>query len=642
MLLAAGSAEARNPDLFARLPSIHSVRLSPDGNRAVVLRAIGESYHVTVADFTTGKSNLVMAADPEQFHFNWCAWANNERLVCSYRSYVTVRAGQITAGYRWYRDGRTTITRLLAADADGGNVLQLVPEAVSRLGDDLVWNAPDQDTIISWLPRDREHVLIQLARDDRVYPSVYRLNVYSNRLKRIERHDKRVLRWYADQNGVLRFAAGYAGTDPAAYAMRNGAPTPVDITRLGGVRPPEPLAFAAGGEHLFVAANNGRDHRAVYRLNITDASVVEPVHRDPDFDADRGLVVSPLTREPLVLQYPGDTLKQIWFDRELERTVAAVRDALPDRPSHLRLVDTDDAVNRLILYSHGNGTVPAYHMYDRAERALLLLGSQYPDADGTTDLLPARVPTRDGSEIPAYYALPGPPGNGPYPTVLMPHGGPWVRDTDDFDYWTQYLLSSGYAVVKPNYRGSSGYGDRFLADGFEQWGLRMQDDIMDALDWMIAAGHADPGRACIVGGSFGGYAALVAAYRAPERFRCAVSFAGVTDLDGLVERWRNFSLGELSVARVQTGAERQAGSPIRNVNRFGLPLLIVHGDVDRSVMIEQSRDLVAALDAAGKAYRYIEQAGGDHFLSVQSQRQEFFSALGPFLREHLAERAARP
>ncbi len=222
---------------------------------------------------------------------------------------------------------------------------------------------------------------------------------------------------------------------------------------------------------------------------------------------------------------------------------------------------------------------------------------------------------------------------------MLPHGGPYLRDTDRFDYWAQFLVERGYAVLKPNFRGSAGYGDAFLEAGFEEWGGAMQNDLIDGVDWMVEQGLADPERVCIVGGSYGGYAALVAAFSTPERFRCAAAFAGVTNLDRLVERWRAFELGELAAAHVQTGAERAAASPLEQVERIELPLLIVHGDLDRSVMIEQSRDLVAALEAADKPVRYIEQPGGDHHLSLQSHRREFLSSLEAFLGEHLAAEA---
>ena len=148
-------SQAKTPvSAFARLPPIRDVVLSPDGTKAVILRAIEETYHVTVADFSTRKSQLVMAANPKEFLFNWCHWANNERIVCSIRSYITLRAGQVSAGYRWYTDGRVVVTRLLAVNADGSNAQQLIPEARNRVGKDLEWTAQSQDGVISWMTDD--------------------------------------------------------------------------------------------------------------------------------------------------------------------------------------------------------------------------------------------------------------------------------------------------------------------------------------------------------------------------------------------------------------------------------------------------------------------------------------------------------
>ncbi|MEZ5561114.1 MAG: alpha/beta fold hydrolase [Pseudomonadales bacterium] len=629
-----GAAQA---GAFARLPAIESVRISPDGSKAVILRALQDSYHVTVADFANGTSRLVMASKPDEFLFNWCRWANDERLVCSIRSYGEIRAGQYGNGFRRYRDGRVTMTRLLAVNQDGSDVLQLVPDAVTRPGGDLEWNAPDQDTIVSWLPGDPRHVLIQLAREDRLYPSVYRLDIYDNGLQRVQRYSSRVLSWYADDQGELKLATGYdERSEPVAFRLGNGSLEELDISPLAGVRPPQPLAFAGDAAGIYVLGNGGRDTRGIYRVDLGSGRILEPLYLDDSHDVGGGLLVSKRTHAPLLLQYPQISLHQVWFDPTLERDFAALRDALPGKPARVWLRDVDDAANSLILYAEGSGTVPAWYLFDRTKRALVLLGSNYPGGQAVTELQPARVTARDGTPIPAYYALPGPAAQGPYPVVLLPHGGPYLRDDDSFDYWAQVLLSNGYAVMKPNYRGSSGYGDRYLSDGFDQWGLKMQDDLIDALDWMIGRGLADPQRACIVGGSYGGYAALVAAYKTPQRFRCAVSFAGVTDLDGLVDRLRNFRFGELSIARIQQGEARRANSPLANVDRMGVPLLIVHGDADRSVMVEQSRTLVQALEKAGKPHLYIEQADGDHFLSVQSHRVEFFEALLAFLQQHLA------
>ena len=151
---------------------------------------------------------------------------------------------------------------------------------------------------------------------------------------------------------------------------------------------------------------------------------------------------------------------------------------------------------------------------------------------------------------------------------------------------------------------------------------------------MIEQGYTDPDRACIVGGSYGGYVAGVAAYKSPNLFRCAVSFAGVANLDDLANSWRHGAAAEL----IQSGELREQNSPHKNVNRISIPLLLIHGDVDRQVMIEQSREFAAALEKAGKDYTYIEQANGNHHLSLQSHRVQFFEVMDAFLQEHLSPR----
>jgi dipeptidyl aminopeptidase/acylaminoacyl peptidase len=244
---------------------------------------------------------------------------------------------------------------------------------------------------------------------------------------------------------------------------------------------------------------------------------------------------------------------------------------------------------------------------------------------------------RDGQSIPAYLALPGPAEEGPYPTIIDPHGGPWAEDEGRYFFLNQYFIDRGYAVLKPNFRGSTGYGDAFTAAGFEQWGASMQNDVIDGLDWMIDQNLADANKVCIHGGSYGGYVALVAAYKTPEKFRCAISFAGVSDLADLRNRWYNYRFGRLSTARLPKGEALVNNSPIENVKEMQLPLLIVHGDVDRSVMIEQSRNLAQALSNAGIEHQYIEQPNGDHFFSLQAHRLEYLQALDKFLTKHLSE-----
>ena len=213
--------------------------------------------------------------------------------------------------------------------------------------------------------------------------------------------------------------------------------------------------------------------------------------------------------------------------------------------------------------------------------------------------------------------------------------GPWARSNGNTTFLDEFFIDRGFAVLHPNFRGSTGYGDNYMQQGFLQWGEKMQEDVIDGLDWMIEQGIADPQKVCFHGGSYGGYSALVAAYKTPEKFKCAISFAGVTDLPDLRKNWMFFQFGDFVRARLPRGEKLLENSPLHNVDKIKLPLLIVHGDVDRSVMIEQGRNFAKALEEAGKDYQYIEQTNGDHYFSLQSHRLEYLQAMDEFLDKHI-------
>lgn len=224
--------------------------------------------------------------------------------------------------------------------------------------------------------------------------------------------------------------------------------------------------------------------------------------------------------------------------------------------------------------------------------------------------------------------------------MLLPHGGPGSRDNLDFDPWTAFLADRAYGVLQVNFRGSEGYGHDFEAAGWQRWGLEMQDDLTDAVGWAVKEGIADAGRICIVGASYGGYAALMGAVKTPELYRCAVSFAGVTDLPDLIGHMGQY-VGGSDAAKRQIGKawgdrERlRATSPALQAERIQVPVLLLHGSDDRSVPVEQGEAMATALKRAGKTYRYVELEGGDHHLSRQAHRLTFFKELEGFLGEHL-------
>ena len=622
---------------FASLPKIGQVSLTPDGSKLLILRAVGETYHATSFEMATKKNRMVMASDPEQFLFNWCHWATNERLVCSIKYYGTLQATQTSRrSVQRYRDGRITFTRLIAADYDGGNVLQLI-ESEQSTNRSVVWNPPLQDRVISWISEDSDHILIELNRDDRARPSVYRLNINTNELTRVRRHHQSVFRWYADVQGDVRIGLGFRNQKTVFYVTEGKGLRELDITHLLGVYPPEPLGFTADGKHMYLSSPNGGDRYGILRVSLDDPTQFQSLFTDADFDVFGGLELHPTTGEPIYVRYKKDNPVHHWFDDELQQKFDAVSRSIPAVVEEV--VSADHNFSKFVIKAHG-GVSPSFYFYDDAAKQLIQIGRNYPEISNRAivDLTPMQYTARDGLSIPAYYAVPQKiegSKSKKLATIVLPHGGPYARDSASFDYWVQFFLSRGYAVLKPNYRGSAGYGQAFLSAGFNQWGMSMQNDVIDGLDWMIKQGITDPDRVCIVGGSYGGYVALVAAYKTPERFRCAVSFAGITDISMTNTRMLNFDFGALRFGRIQRGDEARANSPLYHVDDISIPLLIVHGDVDRSVMVEQSRNFVAALIESDKPHRYIEQANGDHNLSIQSHRLELFEAMDTFLSKHL-------
>lgn len=623
-------------DAYAALPPIRDARLSPDGNLLLMLVAIDGDYHVGLRDLRSGESRILLAADPERFRYRWCRFASNERVVCSIHSPVRMQAGDHGMFLRYRNDGRTIVTRLLAVDVDGSDVLQLVPPAVSRPGRDLVWNAQDQDTVISWLPDEPDQLLLQIAREDRLLPSVYRLDIRSNALQRVQSFRSGVARWYADDAGRVRFAGGLRGGTPFALRATDDGWEEVDIAALGGIDPPELLAFHGKGDSAFVLAHAGADTRGLHRVDLASGAVLETLFSDPRHDA-AGLLLHPRSAAPLLVRHVDDRPRQRWLDVGLGERMEAVAAALPGAPSRVAVMAIDDTVTRFVLRAEGNGTVPAWYLFDDRAQHLMPLARDHAGIDAVVEASVLQYEARDGERIPAYLTRP-PDAQGPLPTILLPHGGPWSRDEGRFDYWTQLLVSRGWQVLQPNFRGSAGFGDRFLRLGFGQWGGTMHDDLIDGLDHLVANGLADPQRVCIVGGSFGGYAALMAALRAPERFRCAAAFAPVTDLDMLENEWIGQGQGRLAAERLPSGAARAAASPLARAGELRTPLLLVHGDADRSVHVAHSRELARALDDSRLEVRYIEQPGGDHHLSSGDDRLQFLAALEAFLVKHLSPR----
>jgi dipeptidyl aminopeptidase/acylaminoacyl peptidase len=338
----------------------------------------------------------------------------------------------------------------------------------------------------------------------------------------------------------------------------------------------------------------------------------------------------------------GDEPVPTMFSPLFDARVQGARKAFPGY--RVRLMSWSADFNRMIVFTDGGDDSGTYWIVDIAKKSANILGGVYPSV-GPTDVGPVRMidyKAADGLALRGVLTLP--PGRAPknLPLVVMPHGGPWARDYPEFDYWPQAFASRGYAVFQPNFRGSDGYGDSLLKAGYGEFGRKMQTDISDGVVELVREGIVDPKRACIVGWSYGGYAAQAGITIQQGLYRCAVSMAGVSDLTKFV-----YYLGEeagvdssdMRFWRLFLGPESGLGSfaaisPAQLASKADAPILLIHGKDDTVVPIAQSDEMEHALNAAGKPVERLTLTGADHWLLHEDVRVAMVKASVAFVEKY--------
>jgi len=334
----------------------------------------------------------------------------------------------------------------------------------------------------------------------------------------------------------------------------------------------------------------------------------------------------------------GDRPSYHFYNPFHQKVIEAVQKAFPGLS--MELVDWNDSFTRLIVKTEGIGDPISWHIVDIKSGKADTLGTSYPMV--SSDVGPmkmVRYTAQDGLEIEGVLTLP--PGRDPknLPVIIFPHGGPTARDYPDFDWWAQAFASRGHAVLQPNFRGSSGYGADFEQAGHGEWGLKMQTDISDGLAHLVKQGIADPKRACIMGASYGGYAALAGVTLQQGLYRCAVSVAGVSDVTKMVrtemsESGRNAKVRRALQAEIGNHKDLKMVSPIRFADRADAPILLIHGKDDVVVLYDQSNDMEIALRRAGKPVELVTLKSEDHWLSKSETRMEMLEAAMAFITKH--------
>jgi dipeptidyl aminopeptidase/acylaminoacyl peptidase len=498
------------------------------------------------------------------------------------------------------------------------------------------------------LPRATpDQILVTLNRRDRTLFDVHRLDLRTGELSPVAENPGNVSRWVVDREGRVRAAyAQTPGGDYEIWARDHEADPFRVVAQYANEDDGHPYTFSPEGDELWVGSARGVDLR---RLVALDLRTGEERPLDADEQADlSGPIVSDLTGELLGTVYVRDRQVLHAFDEALQRDWERLRSLHSGDP----WIAGRDAEERLWTVTFNDDRDPgAAYLFDRdtGESRFLFRSRPWLDPATLAPMTPVAIPSRDGLTLRSYLTLPlGAEPRG-LPMVLLVHGGPWARDSWGYQPEVQLLANRGYAVLQVNYRGSTGFGKRFMHAAEGEFARRMHDDLIDGVNWAVAQGIADPQRVAIYGGSYGGYAALVGATFTPDVFAAAVSYVGPSSLVTLVRSfpayWRPFLEGWWfryvgNPEDPEQLADLESRSPLNFVDRIRAPLLVIQGANDPRVTKGESDQIVEALRSRGVAVEYLVKDDEGHGFVKPENRMDAYRAIERFLATHLGGRAA--
>ena len=625
--------EAPPVGVFAQLPRFDDLEISPGGTYLAARVIQDNRYTLNVFDLSgDGLRHVCGFKQPDTESVAWFRWANPERLLISL--WFSSERGPVV----FVRTGESRLFSMAAATCE------LTPLFFTKRGSMPV---QFQDEVVSFLPEDPDHILLQYSKSDPNRPRVYKANVVkTGGHVEVMRGRHGVTTWLADAEGDVRLGGGlYRGRERYLIMRLKGEKEwrPFHHRVSEGAPGFLPVGFAAEPDQLYVLSNHEGDPNGLYLFDIARDEFGPLIFRHESVDID-AVGIEERTAELRCVSFVDDEADAHWFSTiPIQEKIGLLRDRIPGQS--LTLTSVSDDGEHAVLWLSGERGPGRFVLYNSIANRAKRLMPQYTgleDADlGLT--MVTEYAARDGLRIPAFVTLP--PGMDSLeeakamPFVIYPHGGPAARDFLRFRFDVQFLASRGYGVLQMNFRGSAGYGREFEEAGHKQWGQAMQDDITDGAKWLVEKGYADPDRLAIMGGSYGGYAALMGAVKTPELYQCAISFAGVTDLPDMIRHEERFIGGAYSTRFIgNLWRDRKMlalNSPARRVKEIQKPILLMHGDRDTVVDIAQSKLMAKDLKKHGKRHKFLTFEDGDHHLSLYRNRLRFLTEIESFLGEHL-------
>lgn len=615
---------------FFRNAEFSALQISPDGKHIAVLSPVGNRRNIVIMD-TEGLKNIKAVTGLKKQNVGGFFWANNEDIIFTMDS-----------------DGNEAFS-IYTVDTTAKK-----PKITLLVGSKVGGSGIRSASVVHPLPDDPDHVIVQFNGRRVKAADLYKLPIDSRwnpkrekniKMKLIAKNPGNVQSWILDNAGNVRGAYSLTGLKGQLHykdigeknfkVIREFSPLDEDIM---------PLAFDYDNETLFVSSNIGRDKGAVYKYNPKTNKLGEMLFAHNDVDVT-GLIMSDHQQKLLGVSYINDYPETVYFDKAHDKMMKGLNTAFPGKRVNISSQSKDESLK--ILFVYDDQDPGSYYLYNNKKGSVTLLVSRmsWLNPDDMSEMKPIKFTSRDGLTIRGYVTIPKDSNGKNLPLIVNPHGGPFgVRDNWRYNSEHQFFASRGYATVQVNYRGSGGYGRTFEQAGYGgKWGAEMQNDLTDAVAYLVKQGIADSDRVCIYGASYGGYATMAGLTFTPDLYKCGINYVGVTDIGLLFTSMPKHWEPAKELMKVQIGdpddkALMNRMSPLMHVDKIKAPLMIIQGAKDPRVVKQHATDLRDALEDRGINLtddEWIMKLNEGHGFRKEENVIELYTKMEKFLAKHL-------
>lgn len=647
-VVSGAGAQKADPAIYGALPDVTEAQISPDGQTVALLQNIGAASAVLFYDLNN-KSAQPIGVGVGKANARGIEWASNDHLLLL----VSQSSQQATSGgiksiefFRWVSVSKSDAKASVIFGNEAGVFISSPGTLISVLPDDpkkvLFARISRYGQAMGGNPKGR------INRDVEFAYSLFTARLDNGKTKLLKAGEEFTRDWIVSETGepVARIDYQHRQELRKIYTIPEGGSrfkllTSIEEDRGAGTS----ISFYGMSDKpntVLATTYAGRDKRSLVEFDLTTGQIGETLFSNSTYDIS-SIIYDPRKATVTGVKYV-DNLPRTYHLNEADRSLqASLAKALPSAAPIIVSKSVDGA--RMIVEAIYTDHPKQFFLYDKTARSLNMLSPSYSALDGKIAANKEKYDyvSSDGLQINGFLTIPAGASKQSMPLIVLPHGGPESFSDQSFYYWPFFYAARGYLVYQPNFRGSDGYGYNFRSAGYGEWGRKMQDDITEGVQKLIADGIVDPDRICIAGGSYGGYAALAGATLTPDLYACAVSVNGVSNLNGMLGRASKGSglaedYWEVRIgSRFRDGDALDAVSPVKLPSQAGPPILLIHGKDDTVVPLEQSRQMHNALNAAGKSHEYVVLEGEDHWLSTSATRTEMLRTSIEFIDQHIGQ-----